>query len=199
MQEVCQGRSNGVSAQLRGVASESGRPVRTPRLPPTPGSLRPPARDRGNAYARMQRRAPFVTTPRMREEPPPPAWHPNPVRTPSWVSAACVPEQGALRRSDLVTGSASPSARGFARLRMVSREHPHGPRPRRRRESALRGAAVAMVESADARRGDHSAGVPCFDRPRNRCVALQCQVRPVCVVVREVRRLRLVEAMGVSP
>ncbi len=40
----------------------------------------------------------------------------------------------------------------------------------------------------DARRGDHSAGVSCFDRSRNRRVAVQAQVRSVFVVVREVLR-----------
>jgi hypothetical protein len=70
----------------------------------------------------------------------------------------------------------------IARLRVVGRDHPHGPRQRRRRERPLRDAAVAMVQPADARRGDHSAGVSCFDRPRSWRVALQRQVRPIFVV-----------------
>jgi len=69
------------------------------------------------------------------------------------------------------------AAADFARLFVVRRDHPHGPRRRRRRQSGLRGAAVAMVKPTDARCGDHSAGVP-----------LQRQVRPVLVVVHEVLR-----------
>ena len=34
-----------------------------------------------------------------------------------------------------------------------------------RRKSVLRNAAVAIVKPADAGYRDHTAGIPCFDRP----------------------------------
>ncbi len=88
------------------------------------------------------------------------------------------------RRRHWAAGVRPAAAAEFAGSIVVGRAHPRGHRPSRRGKSVPRGAAVAVVESADARRGDLSAGISCFDRPRNRCAALQCQVRPVFVVAR---------------
>ena len=92
------------------------------------------------------------------------------------------------RRCHWAAGVWPAAAAEFARLFVVRRDHPHGPRPRRRRQSGPRDAAVAMVKPADAGRADHSAGVSCFDRSRNRRVPVQDQVRSVFVIVREVPR-----------